>query len=84
MAHWSEQRDRGNLFWISALSWIATHLGRGFLKPICLLIALFFLVTASAPRTASRTYLAKVMNTQPTLWQVFRHFYTFALVSADR
>ncbi|MEM8659690.1 MAG: lipid A biosynthesis acyltransferase [Pseudomonadota bacterium] len=84
MAHWSDQRDRGNLFWISVLSWIATHLGRGFLRAICLPIALFFLVTASAPRTASKQYLSKVMDTPPTLWHVFRHFYTFALVSADR
>ncbi|MEM7258892.1 MAG: hypothetical protein AAF404_16065, partial [Pseudomonadota bacterium] len=84
MAHWSEQRDRGNLFWISALSWIAIHLGRGFLRIICIPVALFFLLTASAPRTASRDYLAKVLTDRPTLWHVFRHFYTFALVSADR
>lgn len=84
MSHWSEQRERASLFWVSALSWAATSLGRGFLRVLCVPIALFFLVTARAPRQASRAYLSRVLARRPTWWDTFRHFYTFALVSGDR
>jgi predicted LPLAT superfamily acyltransferase len=84
MPHWTEQTDRGNLFWLTALSWSVTLLGRGFLRILCVPIACFFVLTASKPRQASRHYLQKVLG-RPAGWRdVFRHFYTFALVSGDR
>ncbi len=84
MSHWREQRDRGGLFWLSALSWCARVFGRRFLRVLCVPIAGFFLLTAAQPRRASREYLRRVLPYSPTLGNVFRHFYTFALVSADR
>lgn len=84
MAHWSEQQERANVFWLSILSWSATVLGRGFLRVLCAPIALFFLITAHKPRDASRHYLKKVLMRRVNLWDIYRHFYTFALVSGDR
>lgn len=84
MAHWSDEKERTNIFWLSALSWSATFLGRGFLRVLCAPIALFFLVTASEPKRMSRRYLSAVLERPATLLDTFKHFYTFALVSGDR
>lgn len=84
MSHWSEQEERSNLFWLSALGFAATHLGRGFLRILCVPIALFFLLTAREARGASQAFLAKVLPFKPNWWHTFRHFYTFARVSSDR
>ena len=82
--HWSEQRERSNHFWLSLLAWSALHLGRGFLRLLCFPIALFYLLTAADARRYSRQYLARVLTRKPSWVDVFRHFYTFALVSGDR
>ena len=84
MSHWSEQEERSNLFWLSALGFAATYLGRGFLRILCVLIALFFFLTAREARDTSQAFLAKVLPCKPTWWHTFRHFYTFARVSSDR
>lgn len=85
MATWRQESvERSNLFWLRALSWIATTLGRGVLRLICGPIALFFLVTAAGPRRISRAYLQRVLGRTVGLRDIWRHFYTFALVSGDR
>lgn len=83
-SHWSEQRERSNPFWLVLMAWLAVHLGRGFLRVLCVPIAGFFLLTATQPRRASREYLARVLDRAPNWRDTFRHFYTFALVSGDR
>ncbi|MDZ7785396.1 MAG: hypothetical protein U5K56_21380 [Halioglobus sp.] len=84
MAHWSDQKDRGDFMWLSLLAWCASRFGRNFLRVICALVALFFLLTAAEPRRASRRYLDKVLNRPATMKDTLVHFYTFALVSVDR
>jgi len=84
MSHWSEQEVRSNIFWLSALGFVATHFGRGFLRIVCVPIALFFLLTAREARGSSQAFLAKVLPIKPNWWHTFKHFYTFALVSSDR
>ncbi len=66
------------------MSWSANRFGRGFLRVLCVPIALFFLLTARDHKVASRVFLSRVLNRKPTLVDMFRHFYTFALVSGDR
>ena len=84
MSHWSEQEERSNLFWLSALGFAAKYLSRGFLRILCVPIALFFLLTAKEARGASQAFLARVLPFKPNWWHTFKHFYTFALVSSDR
>tara|TARA_R110000823_G_scaffold171736_9_gene304192 strand:+ start:29621 stop:30532 length:912 start_codon:yes stop_codon:yes gene_type:complete len=85
MSAWREQTaERGNLFWLRVLSWIATTLGRGFLRLVCGAVALFFLISAPDPRRTSRAYLQRVLGRAVGLPDVWRHFYTFAIVSGDR
>jgi predicted LPLAT superfamily acyltransferase len=84
MSHWSEQKERSNLFWLSALGFAATYFGRGFLRILCVPIALFFLLSAREARASSQAFLAKVLPHRPNWWHTFKHFYTFALVSSDR
>lgn len=83
-AHWSEQSERTNRFWLLAMAWSSIHLGRGFLQWLCWPIALFFMLTATEAKRESQRYLARVLNRPPGWWDTFRHFYTFALVSGDR
>jgi predicted LPLAT superfamily acyltransferase len=83
-AHWSEQSERTNRFWLMAMAWSAIYLGRGFLQLLCVPIALFFLLTAKQARRDSQHYLARVLGRPPVLLDTFKHFYTFALISGDR
>ena len=82
--HWSQQQERSNVLWLSLLAWSAVTLGRGFLRCLCLPIALFFLLTARDARRESQQFLQRVLPRKPTWRDTFRHFYTFALISGDR
>jgi predicted LPLAT superfamily acyltransferase len=64
--------------------WITLGLGRRagrlLLYPICL----YYLAFSVRARAASRQYLARVLGRTPRLRDVFRHYYTFAVVALDR
>jgi predicted LPLAT superfamily acyltransferase len=78
------QPERGSLRAIKLGVWIALHLGRPaarlFLYPICL----YFVASAPAATRNSRAYLARVLNREPRLADIFRHFLTFASCALDR
>ncbi len=81
---WVSRQERSNTLAIRFIVWIALTLGRHiarlFLYPICL----YFLISASAARAASKDYLRKVLGREPRLSDGFRHIYTFASTILDR
>ncbi|MFV2055923.1 MAG: lipid A biosynthesis acyltransferase, partial [Thiohalomonadales bacterium] len=64
--------------------WLALHLGRKFMMLLLYPVAFYFLLTASSARHASRQYLERALGRKPGWLDVWRHFYTFAVVSVDR
>lgn len=82
--HWREQKERSNRFMLTLLAWLALRLGRRFMTLLLHPVVFYFLLTATAARRASRQYLARALGRKPGWLDLWRHFYTFAMVSVDR
>lgn len=82
--HWRDQKERSNRTMLRLLVWLALHLGRQFMMLLLYPVALYFLLTATTARRASRQYLTRALGREPGWLDVWRHFYTFAVVSVDR
>ncbi len=83
-AHWREQKERSNRTMQALLVWLALHLGRRFMVLLLYPVAFYFLLTARDARHASRQYLTRALGRKPGWQDLWRHFYTFAVVSVDR
>lgn len=83
-AHWREQKERSNRIMLTLLAWLALRLGRRFMTLLLYPVAFYFLLTATTARRASRQYLARALGRKPEWLDLWRHFYTFAVVSVDR
>jgi len=81
---WTQQAERSNRGMLSVLVWVATRIGRTPIRVILPLIVIYFFLTGSEARAASKRYLRKVLGRKPTIINQFRHFYVFAVVSVDR
>lgn len=81
---WAARPERSNTLAIRFIVWVALTLGRPaarlFLYPICL----YFFLFAGEARTASRTYLRKVLGRKPHFIDGFHHIHTFASTILDR
>jgi len=81
---WLEQRERGNIIAIRLLVGVALWLGRPVARLLLYPACLYFLVSASHLRAASRKYLRRVLGRAPRFSDLFRHFFTFGAVGLDR
>jgi len=82
--HWQDRPEAGSSLAIRITIWIALTMGRRVLGVVLIPTALYFLCVRGAERRASRAFLQRVTGKRVSLWQVFRHFLTFARVTADR
>ncbi len=81
---WAHNQERGNLAALKTMSWIALHLGRRISRAVLWFVMLYFFLSSSSARKASREYLSRIPN-QATGWPaVFRHLYAFGAVTLDR
>ena len=64
--------------------WIARGCGRSITRLLLLPICLGFAVCHPVSRAASRGYLTRVFGRPARLWEVVRHFFTFATTVLDR
>jgi predicted LPLAT superfamily acyltransferase len=88
-AHWSRLAERGGGFGLRFVFVCQRLLGRQVTKALLYPIVLYFFLTATTARAASRTYLARLKNSRrPDLSQdwktTFRHFYAFAVSGLDK
>ncbi len=83
-AAWSAQRERGSAAWLGAMRWAVTTLGVPAGRMILLAVTAWFLVTSPRARAASRQYLTRVFGHPASLWQVARHFHSFATSTYER
>lgn len=82
--HWATQRERGSVFAMKLISWIAFAFGRRVSRLLLYPICLYFMLFARAGVRASRDYLGRVFG-RPAAWgEVFQHHYAFAAVLLDR
>jgi predicted LPLAT superfamily acyltransferase len=59
-------------------------LGRPLMRLVLWPIVLYFYITGSDARRASRDYLRRVLQREPRARDILRHFHTFAVVFIDR
>lgn len=81
---WVSQPERGNVFWLNVISWIARHLGRSIATLFLYPITLYFYLTSSVTRNASREFLRRVHGKEPSGFDIFRHHRYFATTILDR
>ena len=81
---WTTERERGSAHLLRLTCWLTLtcgwRIGRLLLYPI----TLYYYVTASGPRAASRDYLRRVLGRPARASDVLRHIFTFASVTLDR
>ncbi len=83
-ADWLSQRERGAVWLIHAALRMAQIVGRPLMKPVVLVIALYYRLTDRKAARASRAWLTRVHGRPATFWETFRHIHTFAQVTLDR
>jgi predicted LPLAT superfamily acyltransferase len=81
---WHEMQEAGSALGIRFLAWVAGVLGRRVLQIVLLPVAGYFLLARGESRRASRAFLTRALGRRPGYGEIFRHFYTFARVIADR
>ena len=81
---WMQQQERGSLFLIRTIMWIALKLGRGIGRALLYPISAYFFIFSGRARRASQQYLTKILGRKPTPLEVFHHYHTFSATILDR
>lgn len=82
--HWAEQRERGSVFAMKLITWIAFTFGRRASRVLLYPVCLYFMLLVPRSTRASRQYLARVFGRRPRWREIYRHYYSFASVLLDR
>jgi predicted LPLAT superfamily acyltransferase len=82
--HWATQRERGSVFAMKLITWIAFRFGRRVSRVLLYPVCLYFVLFARAGVRASRQYLGRVFGRPATWREVFQHHFVFASVLLDR
>jgi len=83
-AEWLTQKERGAIWGIRAVLFMATLFGRGPTRILVRFIALYYALFDRDATTASRTYLAKVHGRPARFREVYAHILRFAQTTLDR
>jgi len=83
-AEWAVRPERSNRAMLRLMTWISLRLGRAPARTVLAGISLYFLLFAPAARAASRAYLRRALDREPTFADLFRHFHSFASTIHDR
>lgn len=81
---WLGQRERGSLFLMRLIIWIALHIGRRAGRVLLYPICAYFVLFSIRARQASRDFLSRVQGSHVGLADVFRHYHTYAATLLDR
>jgi predicted LPLAT superfamily acyltransferase len=77
-SHWANLGERGALWGLAFVAACYGLLGRRVCGWVMAPIVLYFFLSGTQQRHASRAYLGRVLNRQPTLAEGFGHFRDFA------
>ena len=82
--HWTTQRERGSVFAMKLITWIAFTFGRRVSRALLYPVCLYFVLFGRTGVRASRQYLGRVFGRPATWREVFQHHFVFASVLLDR
>ena len=84
MMPWAAKAERGSTWLIHLIAWLARAVGRPLCRALLLPIVLYFVVTDSMLRRASREFLGAATG-RPVHWRdIFAHVHAFAATLLDR
>jgi predicted LPLAT superfamily acyltransferase len=81
---WLGQQERGSLFLMRLITWIALNIGRPAGRLLLVPISLYFLLFSNKARRASRLYLRRALAREPGWRDVYRHYFCFSATILDR
>jgi predicted LPLAT superfamily acyltransferase len=81
---WMQRKERGSVFLLQLMTRISLFFGRRTSRILVYAIALYFLITVSAARKASRGYLNRALQRPATWVDLYRHILSFATTIHDR
>ena len=81
---WSEKKERSNPATLKLICWIALHTSRYFARFWLYPITVYFYLTSTAVRKASRNYLRRINGLSGNPWQVAKHIFYFSATILDR
>lgn len=82
--HWEEKKERSNPATLKLICWIALHTSRFFARIFLYPITLYFYLTSTQVRIASRNYLKRIPGLSGNPWQVLKHIFYFSATILDR
>ena len=83
-AGWTQQRERGSVWAIRAVVWLALRLGRPTMRALLYPISLYFMLVPSHWQRASRDYLPRALGRRARFLDGWRHCHCFARCLLDR
>lgn len=81
---WQHAPEKGHMLLMQFVIWVALKLGRPIVSAILLPIVFYYMLFAREARLHSREFLSRIFKRKATWREIFKHFYTFALVATDR
>lgn len=81
---WTSTPERGSMFMIRLMTWLSLNCGRRLTRPIVYGISAYFLVLAPNARHASRHYLRRILDREPSWRDLYLHIVAFATSIHDR
>ena len=81
--HWADINERGIFAGIQGAAIVARLLGRGFCIAFLAPAVLYFWITGSKQRAASRHYLEQIRNQPASALDTLRHFFDFSTRAID-
>jgi predicted LPLAT superfamily acyltransferase len=84
MKHWTEKSERGSVWLIQVIVWLARRAGRLVCRVLLFPIVFYFLLTDSMARRSSAEFLETVHGRKAHWRDVFSHIYSFAATLLDR
>lgn len=84
MTAWTDRRERGSVWLIRLIAWLARCAGRPLCRALLVPITLYFVVADGTARRASREFLGLAQGRPAGLRDVFSHLHCFAVTLLDR
>ena len=82
--HWQSREEAGSARGLKIMLWIAQRVNRRMLHAVLYPITAYFYLVRKPERCASRNFLNRVLPKPATRFDVWRHFLSFAKMTADR
>jgi predicted LPLAT superfamily acyltransferase len=83
-ASWAEREERGSIWLLRFMAWLASTLGRRIARLILHLITAYFVLFSPTARRHSIRYLRRALGREPGWADGYRHVHTFASIVLDR